>query len=249
MSATLQKTVKLFCFTCLLLINKNILTAQSLAIYGGLSVPVGLYGSKDITLKDAGFAKPGANFMATFEDNRKPKWFNYKVLGMYNNNGIDAEAIERFVNTNANNRSKVNIQAISAWQQTFLGAGPTISLNRSKYSLQAELMFGINWLQSAAYNQFDSVNFIKQKELNATSLGILAAMGSNILITEGLHFAIKTGFYYTNADYGDVVLTNANGIVIPLANQQRLQVPVQLLMLNFGLVFNLQHPKKNLKIE
>jgi hypothetical protein len=187
--------------------------------------------------------------MATFEDNRKPKWFNYKITGMYNNNGIDAEAIERFVNSNANIRSKINIQAISAWQQTFLGAGPTFGLNRSKFRLHAELMFGINWLQSAAYNQFDSISFVKQKELNATSLGVLATVGSNILITEGVHFAIKTGYYYTNADYGDVVLTNANGTVLPLANQQRLQVPVQLITLNFGLVFNLQHPKKNLKIE
>lgn len=249
MSATLQKTAKLFCFTCLLLINKNFVIAQELGIYSGLSIPVGLYSSKDITLKDAGFARQGVNIMATFTDTRKPKWFNYQVTAMYNNNGIDAEAIEKFINADVNVKSKVTIQGVSAWQQTFLGVGPTMQLSRNKFSLHAGVMFGINWLQSAAYNRFDSTSFIKQKELNTTSLGVLATVGSNILITEGLHFAIKTGFFYTNADYGDVVLTNANGVVLTLPNQQRLQVPVQSLMVNVGLVFNLAHPKKNLKIE
>lgn len=243
MPATLQKSNKVFCFTFILFITQFKLSGQSLALLGGVSQPVLLYGSSDVTLKDAGFAKPGNCYSLQFEDTRKLRTIGYWVQLTYNSNNVDAEAIEKFARARVG--QGINVQAVSSWQQVFVGGGPKVSINRERYSLFTGMLAGINWLNSAAYNQFDSVTLLKQKRLNANSFGIIANAGASFSITSQVSLVFNASYYYTAANYGTVKLTDSNGNVVQ--EGANLEVPVQNIMFQAGMIFNLSKPKNLLK--
>lgn len=242
MFATLQKTLKAICFTLLMLINITINSAQSLSILSGISVPFNFYASKDVSLKDAGFANNGFCTTLRFEDTRAQRLVTLIAQFTYNKNNIDEIALEKFANSSTIN--KVNIQAINPWQQYFLGVGPKINLNQENFTLSAHGLIGINWLFSAAYNQFDSVNFIKQKQLNTNALGIMAGVGSRIKIANNIYFNLNLDAFYTSASYGNVVYTDVNGNILKTASVQKLEVPIQVFFVQAGLTFDLNKKSK-----
>ncbi|MFN4083512.1 MAG: hypothetical protein ACK4K9_07775 [Bacteroidia bacterium] len=211
----------------------------------GISMPTALYGSKDVTLTDAGFALNGIGTSIFFEDTRKPKWINYNLAILQNVNKIDETAIEKFANGSNLNGNKINIQATVPWRQFFIGGGPKVNAYKNGYTLYAGILAGLNFLSSAAYNRFDTSFFFKQKSSNTTSFGILFNAGTNVNITQSIAFTLQASYYYTSANYGSVVITDANGVVLQLPNQPHLQVPVQTILVQTGLTFNLSNNSKN----
>lgn len=243
MPTTLQNSLKWFYLTCIFLLNIGLNNAQNISVLTGLSFPVGLYGSKDVAIKDAGFANKGYCTSIKFEDNRKNKLISFYSQFTHNYNTIDELALEKFAQ--ATSQSNINIQAINSWQQIFLGIGPKVNYNHNNYTLFAKTAIGLNWLFSAAYNQFDSTNFIKQKRLNANALGLSVGFGSSIKIIQNVNFTLNIDYFYSNANYGKVVITNQNGNVISIKDPQTLEVPLQAILVQCGLTFDLNKNSKN----
>ena len=248
--ASLQKTFALICFTVFFLLNASLSSAQTLTFLGGISLPSGLYASKDFTkASEIGLALPGYNFSLIFDDNRKGKIISPFIQYTFNSNKMDGEAFEKFEKAYSSNCK--GLQASKPWNQSLIMIGPRLNFYGDNFDMFVKGSLGIGWLASYEYNiyydtimQYTGVNAMtKNIRLKANVLVFSFGLGTDIHVNQSVSACLGYEFFYARPEYGFEKLANRFGTVI-LTGQTKFAPPFQTSVFYAGLRF---HLKRNLK--
>lgn len=203
----------LLCMGLILLysVYNNNSQAQSLMLGGGLSLPQGIYSSKDFSQVNAGIAVNGYSLQVTVEDNRLNRVVIPVIQYTYNQNGIDASAIEQYLVILDPNVS--GVQMYAPYQQHLLMGAAKFAYHQKGYSLFAKTGVGIGWMKSFGYNYYDSTSFglIKRKTASTQALVLCVGLGSRIYLSETISLIGGFDYYYAKQDFGKATYVDAAG--------------------------------------
>ncbi len=212
--------------------------AQTISFLGGLSVPGGLYASKDFTQKDCGLALPGYHVTVIFDDNRKGRAISPFIQYTFNTNKMDEGASQKI--TYAYDTLSRGVQSIKPWTQNFILIGPRYNYYGNDFDLYAKAGIGMGWLSTYAYNiYYDSIGTLKNKGLSANALVFSLGIGANIYINSGVSVCLGYEYFYAQPDYGIEKLEDVFGRVVAKASA-KFQTPFQSANFYAGLRFQLK---------
>ncbi|OYU96017.1 MAG: hypothetical protein CFE21_06290 [Bacteroidetes bacterium B1(2017)] len=240
LSATrLQKTNRLICFVSVFLLLGIKINAQTLSIASGISIPSGLYSSKDFTQKDCGLAKTGYSINLVFEDNRKTRAINPIIQYTFNSNPLDQDAIEKYVKVL--DPKVIGLQSYKPWSQHLLMIGAKANYYNSNYTLFAKASAGLGWLSTFGYTYYDTLSgydIIKRKVANENSLVMSIGVGGNVMIFENIDLNFGYDFFYSKSNFGKPSYVDSSGK--PIGTSESYSPPFQTASIYLGLSFHLR---------
>ncbi|MCF8254284.1 MAG: hypothetical protein K9H61_01650 [Bacteroidia bacterium] len=234
----LQKTIAANCFVLIFLFLSNPTIAQTIAFSGGISLPSGLYGSRDFTNKDAGLAKTGYALNIIFEDNRKNRIVNPFLQFTHNTNTIDQDAVEKYVRVL--NPTIIGLQTYKPWTQNLLMAGAKFNYFNSNYTLFAKLGVGLAWNRTFGYAYYDTLSgydIIKRKVASENSLAINLGFGTNIYLNDKVSLVLSYDYFNSQPNFGKPAYVDASGNNI--GSSESYESPFQTSTITLGLCFQL----------
>lgn len=240
MFARLQKTTRLicFCFTILFIQKVN---SQSITVYGGPSLPFGMYGAKDFPLNENGVAKSGFHAGFVYDFKTKTNYFNMYSSIIYNKNKVDYDAFNRLIlfrNTDVR-----SVQVLKSWNQGALIFGSKLKYSNQHYELFGKLGLGIAWLGSPGYNlNYDSAVIIKWKSSTVVTGLVQVGIGANIHLNPGVSLFTGADLLYGRPDYGTIKFTDTNGNPVS-TSLENLKVPLAIIQFSLGIRFNILKPE------
>lgn len=240
MFARLQKTTLLICFCFTILFIREV-NAQSITIYGGPSLPVGLYGAKDFPLSENGIASTGFHTGLVYDFKPKSNYFNMYAGLEYNKNKVNEEAFNRLILYN--NPDLRSVQILKSWNQGAIMFGGKIRYSNQHYDLFGKLGLGISWLGSPAYNlNYDSALIIKWKNAVVVTGMAQIGLGANIHINHGVSLFTGMDLMLARPDYGTIKFTDTNGNPVS-TSLENLKVPFTAFQFSLGIRFNILEPE------